>query len=68
MMKMIGPDGDPWGIPAADRDTLIEALAQVPDEAELWKVYVTGNLGVVFDDELIAIIDLQTGTYNEAGG
>lgn len=65
---MIGADGDPWGIRAASPSSLIAALAQVPDGAELWKVYVTANLGVVIEGELIAVIDLQTGEYRETTG
>ena len=67
-MSGLGADGGPWGIEAASASKLIKALAQVPDGATLHKIYVTGNLGVMIEDELVAYIDLQTGEYVEATG
>ena len=60
---MRGPDGGPWGIRAADPERLMMALEDLPEEAELWKIYTTGNLGVMIDNELVGILDLADGQY-----
>lgn len=64
-MNRVGPDGDPWGLPAATAWDLVDALSHVPEGATLWKIHVTGNLGVIVEDELVAVIDLATGEYVE---
>lgn len=43
------------------------ALEDLPEGAELWKIYVTGNLGVIIDGELIGVLDLVSGEFHDYG-